>query len=54
MICFMIKYGFVVFRKDARVTQLPPCYPIIGAIISELAPSDIHRGFESWAGHTNS
>ena len=24
MICFMIKYGFVAFRKDARVTQLPP------------------------------
>ena len=23
MICFMIKYGFVVFLKDARVTQLP-------------------------------
>ena len=23
MICFMIKYGFVAFRKDARVTQLP-------------------------------
>jgi len=24
MICFMIKYGYVVFHKDARVTQLPP------------------------------
>jgi hypothetical protein len=29
-------------------------FDIYDALISELAPSDIHRGFESWAGHTNS
>ena len=28
--------------------------PIVGAMINELTPSDMHRGFESWAGHTNS
>jgi hypothetical protein len=54
IVCFSYRQAGAIWfwRCLLHINYIPN--PIVGAIISELAPSDIHREFESGAGQTNS